>query len=198
MAREHDIAVIGGGLVGGAIAYGLARLGRRVCLYDEGDVAYRASRGNFGLVWVQGKGQGLAPYGGWTQRSVRRFAEFAALLREDTGIDVALEQPGGFHLCLSDAELAHRVDQLTRLVAQQGFERYAFEVLNERLTNHPRDFLPRNMVDKTLSTVPQHPDQFRERRQVLNRCAGHSLRQHIKDTWGDLPCLWVRGGLQQA
>ena len=128
MAREHDIAVIGGGLVGGAIAYGLARLGRRVCLYDEGDVAYRASRGNFGLVWVQGKGQGLAPYGGWTQRSVRRFAEFAALLREDTGIDVALEQPGGFHLCLSDAELAHRVDQLTRLVAQQGFERNAFEV----------------------------------------------------------------------
>ncbi len=47
MTREHDIAVIGGGLVGSAIAYGLARLGRRVALLDEGDVAYRASRGNF-------------------------------------------------------------------------------------------------------------------------------------------------------
>ena len=25
-------------------------------LLDEGDIAYRAARGNFGLVWVQGKG----------------------------------------------------------------------------------------------------------------------------------------------
>jgi len=130
MAREHDIAVIGGGLVGSALAYGLARLGRRVALLDEGDVAYRASRGNFGLVWVQGKGLGLAPYGGWTQRSVRRFPELAALLCEDAGVDVALEQPGGFHLCLSAAELAHRADQLARLVAQPGFERYAFDVVD--------------------------------------------------------------------
>jgi len=129
MAERYDVAVIGGGLVGGAIAYGLARLGRRVVLHDEGDVAYRASRGNFGLVWVQGKGLGLAPYGGWTQGSARRFPEFAARLAEDTGIDVALEQPGGFHLCLSEAELAFRVDQLSRLVAQPGFERYAFDVV---------------------------------------------------------------------
>lgn len=130
MAHEHDMAVIGGGLVGTAIAYGLARLGRRVCLYDEGDIAYRASRGNFGLVWVQGKGQGLVPYGSWTQRSVRQFPEFAAQLRDDTGIDVALEQPGGFHICLSEAELNHRVEQLTRLVAQPGFESYPFDVLD--------------------------------------------------------------------
>jgi len=37
--RDFDTAVIGGGLVGSAIAYGLARLGQRVVLLDEGDIA---------------------------------------------------------------------------------------------------------------------------------------------------------------
>jgi glycine/D-amino acid oxidase-like deaminating enzyme len=130
MARDYDVAVVGGGLVGGAIAYGLARLGRRAALLDEGDVAYRASRGNFGLVWVQGKGLGLAPYGNWTQRAARRAPELARALQEETGTDVALAQPGGFHVCLSEAELENRVATLKQLVEQPGFERYDFEVLD--------------------------------------------------------------------
>ena len=127
---EFDIAIVGGGLVGGAIGYGLARSGLHVALLDEGDVAYRASRGNFGLVWVQGKGLGLAPYSNWTQLSARRWPELAALLRADADTDVVLEQPGGFHLCLSERELEHRVQTLTRLVEQPGLERYPFEVLD--------------------------------------------------------------------
>jgi len=129
-ADEFDIAIVGGGLVGGAIGYGLARGGLSVALLDEGDVAYRASRGNFGLVWVQGKGLGLAPYSNWTQLSARRWPELAALLRADADTDVVLEQPGGFHLCLSERELEYRVQTLTRLVEQPGLERYPFDVLD--------------------------------------------------------------------
>ena len=65
-ASEYDVAVVGGGLVGVATAWGLAREGQRVVVLDEGDRAVRASRGNFALVWVQSKGLGLAPYAGWT------------------------------------------------------------------------------------------------------------------------------------
>src|SRR4051794_1824735 len=68
-ASEFDVAVVGGGLVGVATAWGLAREGCRVVVLDEGDRAVRASRGNFALVWVQSKGLGLAPYAGWTIRS---------------------------------------------------------------------------------------------------------------------------------
>jgi glycine/D-amino acid oxidase-like deaminating enzyme len=53
--RRFDAMVVGGGLVGSAIAWGLRREGLSVALLDEGDVAYRASRGNFGLVWVQSR-----------------------------------------------------------------------------------------------------------------------------------------------
>ena len=131
-AREHDVAVIGGGLVGSAIAWGLARLGERVAVLDEGDVAFRASRGNFALVWVQSKGLGMAPYAAWTKRSSDGWAGFAALLRAETGLDVAFQRPGGLHLCLSDAELAARHGFLMRLHNQPDMVPYEHEMLERR------------------------------------------------------------------
>ena len=50
MAPRFDFAVIGGGMIGAAFAYGLARQGAEVVLLDEGDRAFRAARGNFGLI----------------------------------------------------------------------------------------------------------------------------------------------------
>ena len=85
--HEADVAVIGGGLVGAAVAWGLARAGTRVVVLDEGDVAFRASRGNFALVWVQGKGLGMPEYSAWTKRSSDLWGEFARELKEQTGLD---------------------------------------------------------------------------------------------------------------
>ena len=102
---EFDLAVVGGGLVGMAIAYGLACPGRRIVVLDEDDRAFRASRGNFALVWLQGKGVGMPEYARWTRRSVELWRRFADDLRLETGIDVALEQRGGFHLALTDEAL---------------------------------------------------------------------------------------------
>ena len=86
--RDPDFAVIGGGLVGVAIGWGLARLGRRVTILDEGDVAFRASRGNFSLVWVQSKGLGMPRYAAWTKLSSDSWGLLAEILQQDTAIDV--------------------------------------------------------------------------------------------------------------
>jgi glycine/D-amino acid oxidase-like deaminating enzyme len=128
--REFDIAVIGGGLVGSAIAWGLASAGRRVAVLDEGDAAFRASRGNFALVWVQGKGEGLPQYGWWTLRSAESWTAFADMLLVQTGIDVAYRRPGGFHLTLSEPELAHRAALLGRIQAQPGMPDVGIEILD--------------------------------------------------------------------
>ncbi len=112
---DVDFAVLGGGLVGAATAWGLARLGRRVVVLDEGDVAHRASRGNFALVWVQSKGLGMPRYAAWTRQSSDLWSGLADELKRETGIDTRFERPGGFSLALDEAELERRVAMLRRL-----------------------------------------------------------------------------------
>lgn len=117
-SREFDFAVVGGGLAGSSIAWGLARSGRRVAVLDEGDVAFRASRGNFALVWVQSKGMGMPQYSRWTVRSVEGWPGFAAELEAQTGLDIRYERPGGFHMALTEREWEQRSAFMKRLAAQ--------------------------------------------------------------------------------
>ena len=120
MPEAHDLIVIGGGLVGGAIAWGAARQGASVALLDEGDVAFRAARGNFGLVWVQSKGLGMPPYAHWTRRSATLWPELANSLKQQSGLDTGLRQPGGFMFCLSDAEYEARAALVQRMHNENG------------------------------------------------------------------------------
>lgn len=128
--REFEIAVIGGGLLGSAIAWGLGRIGQRVVVLDEGDVAFRASRGNFALVWVQSKGMGMAAYTRWSLRSADAWAGFAAALVEETGIDPCFQRPGGFHLVLGEREWEQRRQTMARLLAQPGAPEIECEMLD--------------------------------------------------------------------
>jgi glycine/D-amino acid oxidase-like deaminating enzyme len=130
--KRFDAIVIGGGLVGSAIAYGLAREGLRTALLDEGDVAYRASRGNFGLVWVQSKGDGVPHYQRWTRRSADEWPALAAELLARTGISAGHERPGGVHLCLSEAELEARHAMMERMRTQSGNFGFEYRMLDHR------------------------------------------------------------------
>jgi len=127
--QKTDVIIVGGGLVGMAIAYGLALLGREVTVLDEGDDAFRAARGNFGLLWVQGKGYQMCPYAQWTRESVALWPRLEGALHADTGIDVHLRQPGGFQLCLSDAEMAEESRRLLWLREALNGD-YPFELLD--------------------------------------------------------------------
>jgi hydrogen cyanide synthase HcnC len=131
MAR-YDAIVIGGGLVGSAIAYGLVRARLRVALLDEGDVAFRASRGNFGLVWVQSKGVGAPHYQRWTRRSADQWPVLAAELEAKTGIAVGHLRPGGLHLCLGDDELAARWAMMERMREESGNFGFDYRMVDRR------------------------------------------------------------------
>lgn len=112
---DCDVAVIGGGVVGMSLAYGLAGRGRSVTILDEGDVALRASRGNFALIWVQGKGLGMPDYALWTLRSAQLWRGFADGLGAEASMDLNYEQRGGFMACLNQGELEERTSNLRRL-----------------------------------------------------------------------------------
>ncbi len=120
MTGPFDVAVVGGGLVGAAVAWGLGRAGARVVVLDEGDDAIRASRGNFGLVWVQGKGDGMPEYAAWTRNSATRWPDLAAAIAAEEGVDVGLRQPGGLEPFLDQAEHDAAELEIRRMHNQPG------------------------------------------------------------------------------
>ena len=114
MQGGFDLAVIGGGMVGSAIAYGCAMRGARVALLDEGDVAFRASRANFGLVWGQSKGEAMPAYAAWTKLSIALWRDFAERASSLAGRDVQYVANGGLNYCLGEQEFAEKGDFVRR------------------------------------------------------------------------------------
>jgi glycine/D-amino acid oxidase-like deaminating enzyme len=160
-ADSFDVVVVGGGLVGAATAWGLARTGQRVAVLDEGDNALRASRGNFALVWVQSKGLGMPAYAQWTRASSDRWVELAGLLREDSGIDVAFSRPGGFTLCLSEAQLSARVDQMRRLHNSLPPHALPYEILDRAGTARMLPQIGPDVVGSVFCPLDGHVNSLR-------------------------------------
>jgi len=125
---QSDYAIIGGGIVGLSVAWGLLRRGLSVTVIDGSDGDFRASRGNFGLIWVQGKGLREPRYARWTMGSAALWAEFASELEAATGAALAREQRGGYEVFFDEAKLEAHVADLSGLRDRLGGD-YPFEVL---------------------------------------------------------------------
>lgn len=129
---EPDFAIVGGGIVGLSIAYGLLKRGKRVRVFDEGDVAFRASRGNFGLVWVQSKGFNQPEYAKWTRRSARAYRAFANELKGISNQDLTLVQNGGYIIHMSENTLDDERKRYEAFKAKLGGD-YPFEVMGHNV-----------------------------------------------------------------
>jgi glycine/D-amino acid oxidase-like deaminating enzyme len=175
---ETEVAVIGGGLVGSATAYGLARAGRKVVVLDEGDVAFRASRGNFALVWIQSKGMGLADYSLWSRQSAGVWPELAQSLRDETGVDVSLEQNGGFVICLSEKEMLAKSESMRRLQQQPDMVPYDYEVLDHAASKRYLPELGPDVVGSIYCPLDGHVNSLRLFRSLHLAMIGRGVDYH--------------------
>lgn len=128
--KEFDLAVIGGGVTGAAIAYGLASRGLAVALFDGSDRDARAARANYGIIWVQGKGLTMPAYQHLTRRSSDAWPSFAVDLEKLTGINLRYERNGGIHFCLGSNDFARRAAELDGLHALAGAAESDFEMVD--------------------------------------------------------------------
>ncbi|OYR23754.1 FAD dependent oxidoreductase family protein [Brucella pseudogrignonensis] len=131
---DQNIVIIGAGLVGATLAWGLARSGLQPMLLDGEDLSMRASRANFALIWVQGKGVGAPHYARWTMQSARLWPTFAEELRDVTGLDVALKQTGAFTFCLTERELEMFAEDVATVARELGNDAPEHVVLDHRET----------------------------------------------------------------
>ncbi|RLM23467.1 FAD-dependent oxidoreductase [Brenneria alni] len=135
MNRHYDVVVIGGGIVGHAIAYGLSQKKISVAVCDGGDRDFRASRGNFGLVWVQGKGLTCPSYNALSCLAASQWQDFAQSLQTKTGIDCGFRRPGGLNICLSHDALEQAEQAMRKL--RRGNPHFSYQVWRaETLRQH--------------------------------------------------------------
>ena len=90
-----DVVVVGGGVVGCASAYALAREGVHVQVIEQHRVGAHASGGSAGIL---SDGQGDSPFERLCAASRKLHSVYAPRLREETGIDVELQERGSLTL----------------------------------------------------------------------------------------------------
>lgn len=96
---QSDVVVLGGGIVGCAAAYYLARGGTQVVLVDKGEIAFEQSSRNWG--WVRQNGRNLRelPVGILSRR-------LWGSLEADLGADLGWASEGNLHLGYTAAEMS--------------------------------------------------------------------------------------------
>ena len=113
-----DVVIIGGGVIGLAIARALALRGvRDVCLVERGTLGTEASFAAAGMLLPQVEADAEDDFFKLACRSRDLYPSFARDLREETGVDVELDTTGTLYLALNEhdaEEIEKRYDWQTR------------------------------------------------------------------------------------
>ncbi|CAN5631083.1 FAD-dependent oxidoreductase [soil metagenome] len=131
----HDVAVIGGGVLGNFIAFDLAREGLDTCLLERGYTAGGTSGATHAWIYVSTKTPGF--YGRFSYESSLRYE---ALARE-YGVDFQYERSGGLSVVWTDAAL----EEARRTVADQNAAGIACELLT-----------PQQVAEREPIVSPEH------------------------------------------
>src|SRR5215208_1090676 len=113
-----DVVIIGGGVIGLAIARALALRGvRDVCLIERAGLGSEASFAAAGMLVPQAEADAPDDFFALACRSRDLYPSFAAALRDETGIDVELDTTGTLYLAFTEhdqQEIEKRYEWQTR------------------------------------------------------------------------------------
>lgn len=102
MNASHDLVVVGGGVVGTAVAYFAARSGISCTLLEKGTIGSGASTAASGVLSTT---PGDSDYAILGRRSLELFHELAPVLREESGVDIELQECGELVLALDEGDV---------------------------------------------------------------------------------------------
>lgn len=101
-----DVVLVGGGVIGLSLARALAAGGASVTVLERGLVGAQASGAAAGMLAPLAEARGPGPFVALGLESLRRWPEFAACLRDETGLDPELRGPGMLRVAFDEAEAA--------------------------------------------------------------------------------------------
>ena len=139
--KEYDIIVIGGGISGLAVAYGLCKNNEqlKIAVIDSPTEINKASRTNVGLLWCQSKFLHEPDFARWGFLSCKLFPELVQELQEISKIQIPVNFTGGLIPTLGEAEFAQRETYI------QG--------LRKALGEYPGSMLSRSELEQKLPKI---------------------------------------------
>jgi glycine oxidase len=104
MSYSYDAIVVGGGVIGGAIAYNLAKRGRKILLLEKDRLASKSSGAAAGMLGAQAEMDGEGPLFQLARKSRAMFTKLAVEIKETSGIDIELINKGMLKVALNEME----------------------------------------------------------------------------------------------
>jgi glycine oxidase len=120
-----DVAVIGAGVIGCAVAREVARRGMSVVVVERDSPGRRATWAAAGMLSPLGEAGTGGPFLELADESLSRYASFAQALREESGIDVEYRTNGKLHVAVDGAD-----ESLVRLAAEPVARRFDVRLLD--------------------------------------------------------------------
>ncbi len=170
-SQNPDVAVIGGGIVGLAIAWRLSQRGLHVTVFDAGRAGHEASWAGAGMLAPGGEVESASEWANLALESLGMYAGFVAELREESGESIDFRQCGA-------TDIAFTADEWTRLQLRAGRQRAVGIVSDtadarpwnaEAALFYPNDAVvdPRDVVQALLTSCRQRGVEIREHERVL-------------------------------
>ncbi len=110
MGNSFDVAIIGGGINGSAIAYQLSKMGRKVIIIEKDQLACQASSAAAGMLAAQAEIEQDGPLFQLALKSQAMFSSLSSELFEYTGIDIEHVHKGMLKIAETE-EMALKVKQ---------------------------------------------------------------------------------------
>lgn len=118
--RTWDVVIVGGGVIGCAIAYELSKLGRSTVVVERGPIGREASWASAGIISLPNKTDMAPERVELTRRGLDRYPGLVAELEEETGLSIEYRPNGAFAVAVDESS-AEAVDRLGAWQRERGF-----------------------------------------------------------------------------
>ena len=159
--RSYNIIIVGGGVIGLSIARALALRGvNDICLLERSSLGTEASYAAAGMLAPQAEADSRDEFFDLLCQSRDLYPEFAAALKEETGVDIELDQTGTLYLAFNEhdqAEINRRFEWQTRAGLSV-----------EQMTSSDARLLEANIASNVSGALLFPKDYQVENRRLLN------------------------------